>query len=142
MVEFKKDLNVIKLRDYDKDLDIIDDFCELIQIFPVKLDDDFTLYDVDWEEFSCEDYESINDVIARLVERAIDYFRIENQCETESDLEDGEKLYKLGLKYNNGSKWLEGFRKKLDEFKKDLKDLEDYERELKEHKQKGKEEIK
>lgn len=142
MVEFKKDLNIIRLRDYDKDLDIIDDFCELIQVFPVELDNDLTLYDVDWEEFSCENYENINDIIARLVERAIDYFRAEYQCETESDLEDGEKLYKLGLKYNNGSKWLEGFRKKLDEFKKDLKDLEDYERELKEHKQKGKEEIK
>ncbi len=135
MVNFE-DLNIIKLSDYDKDLDIIDDFCEFYQMFPVKTENGYELYDADLEEFKNEDYKNINDIIIRLVGRAIDYFRDEYQCETESDLEDGEQLYKLGLKYNDDSKndklWLEGFREELDEFKEELKDLEDYRKKLKE----------
>lgn len=119
------DYKVISLKSIgaDSKLEILDDFCDIYGWSPVLCKKGFNIKDTQFENVFVEDecFETFDELVNRIVGRAIDYFRDEQEWEDDNDaLEYGLELYEIGKKYKSGTKWeenwLETFKKELENF--------------------------
>lgn len=137
-MEIEKTYNVldksIKLYDLTKDkkMKSLDEFLNFYEWCIIKSDDEENKYDIYDLQTNCivdDESKTLDEVIDRVVGRAVDYETNEVECDDEYIDENTftyyENLYDIAKKYTIGENydlWLKNFREFIDDFKKNAKD--------------------
>ena len=107
----------------DKTLKILEDFCDFYEWLPVKIGSSYNILDLQLDELvEEEDYQTPKELVNRIVGKAIDYFRDEEDWDDniEDGIKYGLKLYDIASKYKLDTKeeesWLNGFKQELEEW--------------------------
>ena len=107
----------------DKTLKILEDFCDFYEWLPVKTESGYNILDLQLNELvEEEDYQTPKELVNRIVGRAVDYFRDEEDWDDniEDGIKYGLKLYDIASKYKLDTKeeesWLNGFKQELEEW--------------------------
>ena len=105
----------------------LDNFCDFYEWEAVKTENGFNIVDLQLDRFvEDNDYETFEQLVDRVVGRAIDYFKDEEDLDEidQSLYEYGLSLYNIAKDYIGNNKydkeWLEDFRKLLEELKEEL----------------------
>ena len=116
-----EDINLSKLSG-GEDLEVLENFCDFYEWQPVNTGSGFNILDLQLNQLvEEEDYQTFNELVNRIVGRAIDYFRDEQEWENDDDeINYGLKLYNIAVKYKDGTKWEENW---LADFYNELKSL-------------------
>ena len=105
-----------------EDLEVLENFCDFYEWQPVNTGSGFNILDLQLNQLvEDEDYQTFSELVNRIVGRAIDYFRDEQEWENDDDaINYGLELYNIAVKYKDGTKWeeswLETFKKELENF--------------------------
>ena len=107
----------------DNTLKILEDFCDFYEWLPVKIGSGYNILDLQLDELvEEEDYQTPKELVNRIVGKAIDYFRDEEDWDDniEDGIKYGLKLYDIASKYKLDTKeeesWLNGFKQELEEW--------------------------
>ena len=107
----------------DKTLKILEDFCDFYEWLPVKTESGYNILDLQLNELvEEEDYQTPKELVNRIVGKAVDYFRDEEDWDDniEDGIKYGLKLYDIASKYKLDTKeeesWLNGFKQELEEW--------------------------
>lgn len=109
-----------------EDLELIEEFCDFYDWLPIDTGTGFNILDKQLNIFvEDEDYKTFSELVNRIVGRAIDYFRDENEWQDEEDLSYGYGLYNIAIRHKDGTEWeedwLADFYNELESFKKELR---------------------
>lgn len=114
------DYKGLLLSEIDTDLEILDDFCSMYDWLPIKCKKGFNIKDTEFKDMFVEDecYMTFNELINRIVGRAIGYFRDEmefDEDDKENQINYGYELLNVAKKYNdrNNENWLKNFEEEL-----------------------------
>lgn len=90
-----------------EDLSLLEEFCEFYEWRPVNTGTGFNILDLQLNRLvEEEDYKTFNELVNRIVGRAIDYFRDEHEWQDDKDeLSYGYGLYNIATKHKDGTKW-------------------------------------
>ena len=119
-----KEISLTKISG-NNELEILEDFCDMYGWLPVLSDKyGFNILDTQLDNKVVEDecYKTFNELVNRIVGRAIDYFRDE-MCwdkEDNNSIEYGLSLLKIAKQYKNDDKWEESW---LETFENELKEF-------------------
>ena len=114
----------VKLYDLTKDskMKSLDEFLSFYEWCIIESDDDknkYEIYDLQTNRVIDDESKTLNDIISRVIGRAVDYETNECECDDEYIDEDilkyYEDLYDIARRYNNGL-WLNYFREFIDDF--------------------------
>lgn len=118
-----ENINLSKLSG-GEDLEVLEDFCAFYEWQPVNTGSGFNILDLQLNQLvEDEDYQTFSELVNRIVGRAIDYFRDEqewNEEDKDEQVNYGLALYKIAIKYKDGTKWEESW---LDSFREELEIL-------------------
>ena len=116
-----EDINLSKLSG-GEDLEVLENFCDFYDWLPIKTENGFNIADLQTEQLIAEeDYQTFSELVNRIVGRAIDYFRDEQEWENDDDaINYGLELYNIAKRYSNGTKWEESW---LEDFKNELENF-------------------
>ena len=105
-----------------ENLEVLENFCDFYDWLPIKTENGFNIADLQTEQLIAEeDYQTFSELVNRIVGRAIDYFRDEQEWENDDDaINYGLKLYNIAKRYSNGTKWEESW---LEDFKNELENF-------------------
>ena len=105
-----------------EDLEVLENFCDFYDWLPIKTENGFNIADLQTEQLIAEeDYQTFSELVNRIVGRAIDYFRDEQEWENDDDaINYGLELYNIAKRYSNGTKWEESW---LEDFKNELENF-------------------
>ena len=105
-----------------EDLEVLENFCDFYEWQPVNTGNGFNILDLQLNQLvEDEDYQTFNELVNRIVGRAIDYFRDEQEWENDDDaINYGLKLYNIAVRYKDGTKWEENW---LADFYNELESL-------------------
>ena len=110
-----------------EDLAVLENFCDFYEWQPVNTGSGFNILDLQLNQLvEDEDYQTFSELVNRIVGRAIDYFRDEQEWENDDDaINYGLELYNIAIRHKDGTKWeedwLADFHNELESLKKDLK---------------------
>lgn len=105
-----------------EDLEVLENFCDFYEWQPVNTGGGFNILDLQLNQLvEDEDYQTFSELVNRIVGRAIDYFRDEQEWENDDDaINYGLELYNIAVRHKDGTKWeeswLETFKKELENF--------------------------
>lgn len=90
-----------------EDLSLLEEFCNFYEWQPVDTGSGFNILDLQLNRLvEEEDYKTFNELVNRIVGRAIDYFRDEHEWQDDKDeLSYGYGLYNIATKHKDGTKW-------------------------------------
>ena len=116
-----EDINLSKLSG-GEDLEVLENFCDFYECQPVNTGNGFNILDLQLNQLvEDEDYQTFSELVNRIVGRAIDYFRDEQEWENDDDaINYGLKLYNIAVRYKDGTKWEENW---LADFHNELESL-------------------
>ena len=88
----------------------------------IKTENGFNIADLQTEQLIAEeDYQTFSELVNRIVGRAIDYFRDEQEWENDDDaINYGLELYNIAVRHKDGTKWEESW---LEDFKNELENF-------------------
>lgn len=108
------------IEEIDMTGEVLENFCDFYDWLPIKTENGFNIADLQTEQLIAEeDYQTFSELVNRIVGRAIDYFRDEQEWdENDNDaVSYGLGLYNIAKRYSNGTKWEENW---LEDFKNEL----------------------
>ena len=104
-----------------ENLEVLENFCDFYDWLPIKTENGFNIADLQTEQLIAEeDYQTFSELVNRIVGRAIDYFRDEQEWENDDAINYGLGLYNIAKRYSNGTKWEESW---LEDFKNELENF-------------------
>ena len=105
-----------------EDLEVLENFCDFYDWLPIKTENGFNIADLQTEQLIAEeDYQTFSELVNRIVGRAIDYFRDEQEWENDDDaINYGLELYNIAVRHKDGTKWEESW---LEDFKNELENF-------------------
>ena len=105
-----------------EDLEVLEEFCDFYDWLPIKTENGFNIADLQIEQLIAkEDYQTFSELVNRIVVRAIDYFRDEQEWENNDDtINYGLGLYNIAIRYKDGTEWEEDW---LADFYNELESL-------------------
>ena len=105
-----------------EDLAVLENFCDFYEWQPVNTGSGFNILDLQLNQLVEDEDLSFDELVNRIVGRAIDYFRDELDWENDEDLISyGLGLYNIAVRYKDGTKWEENL---LADFYNELKSAE------------------
>ena len=116
-----EDINLSKLSG-GEDLEVLENFCDFYEWQPVNTGSGFNILDLQLNQLvEDEDYQTFSELVNRIVGRAIDYFRDEQEWENDDDaINYGLELYNIAVRHKDGTKWEESW---LEDFKNELENF-------------------
>ena len=87
-----------------EDLEVLENFCDFYDWLPIKTENGFNIVDLQTEQLIAEeDYQTFSELVNRIVGRAIDYFRDEQEWENDDDaINYGLELYNIAVRHKDG----------------------------------------
>lgn len=111
----------------DYDLEILDNFCEFYEWQPVKTENGFNILDLQLDNLVEEqDYKTFNELVDRIVGRALDYYKNEhelNEDYIEEEYNNIKSLYIIAKKYIRQNKYNLMWLENVENYLKELKNL-------------------
>lgn len=106
----------------EEDLELLEEFCDFYDWLLIKTENGFNIADLQTEQLIAEeDYQTFSELVNRIVGRAIDYFRDEQEWENNDDtINYGLGLYNIAIRYKDGTEWEEDW---LADFYNELESL-------------------
>lgn len=109
------------------DLEILDNFCEFYEWQPVKTENGFNILDLQLDNLVEEqDYKTFNELVDRIVGRALDYYKNEhelNEDYIEEEYNNIKSLYIIAKKYIRQNKYNLMWLENVENYLKELKNL-------------------
>lgn len=115
----------ILLVKYDKDLEILDDFCEFYEWEMLESEKGYNIYDFQRELILDEDFKDFSSLVSRVVSRAIDYYINEHDwCEDyiKKDYDILVKFYEIAKKYTIRNEYNINWLKFVENYINELKE--------------------